>query len=677
MIPCAGEGLRRRTVVMMLVLVTALVLVGLGAGVLPARGAEPVLEPDGLSGTVEPMQGPPGTVFAFRVMGLVPNERVGTWLVDPRGGQHDLEEQVFADGTGQASWTWAAPGDAYGGAWTMHGRSFATREEVIVSFVVEGEAIPHTRQASTMVLPDASGEPGTTFTFVARGEFQPWEQVGSWFIQPDGTRLDADQGISADGNGQIYRVWTAPMDAMEGDWVFRARGINTLFQVDIAFHIDRSGYTLPPVPGYEVAPARGPRGTVFWFRADGFVPGERVGMWLILPDGRRQDYRPREWMFADAERGEFVWEWTAPADAPTGSWTMAIRGVSSRVQWNIPFVIEDVVAAPTPVPQPALWVVPERAPRGSTFRFAVSGYLPGEKVFFWAVNPDGRPVPNHRELEADEQGAAAWEWTVEPDEPPGRWVMVSRGDVGRQEGQVTFEVTAPEGLPDAVRVEPARGTPSTTFHFFASGFSAREEVDIWLTGPHEEPRRFDVSFDVREDLRTDEQGQVWWSWTAPENVPGGTWQMTARGADSRVERVVVFGMVRETPLPLPYSVSPASGPPGTVFHFSAEDVPTARAAFWLTAPDGSVIPTDHTDFRERWTLTVGDDGVVAWDWTAPPDAQRGVWLMVLRNRSEDPALDWSRADDPEEWEHELARSAEARRDSVIEFREYVIRFTVE
>jgi hypothetical protein len=353
----------------------------------------------------------------------------------------------------------------------------------------------------------------------------------------------------------------------------------------------------------------------------------------------------------------------------------------SRVQWDIPFAIEDVAVAPTPGPQPVLRVDPERAPRGSTFQFVGSGYLPGEKVFFWAINPDGRPVSRHthihEELEADAQGAAAWEWTVEPDEPPGRWMMVSRGDVSRKEGQVFFEVTAPEGLPDAIRVEPTRGMPATTFHFFASGFFAQEEVDMWLTGPHEEPQRFAISFDIREDLRTDEQGQVWWSWAAPENVPGGVWHLTVRGADSRVERVVPLTIVRETPLPLPYGVHPASGPPGTVFRFHAEDVPTARASYWLTAPDGSVIPTDHTDFRERWTLTVGEDETVDWEWTAPPDAQRGVWLMVLRNRSEDPALDWSKAADPEEWEQELARSAEARRDSVIEFREYVIRFTVE
>jgi hypothetical protein len=653
-----------------------------------------IARPDGAngaaSGTVSPTHGPPGTVFSFTLSGFYPEEQVGVWLSGPNDTRLDLEQRFFADSTGHLSLRWTAPADVPGGAWSLRAQGFATREEVIVPFTIEGPALPAAITPSFLVQPAHSGAPGTTFTFVGRGRFQPWEQVASWFVEPDGTTRSSQQGISADGSGQIYRVWTAPTDAPAGEWIFRTRGRNSGFQLDIPFSIVRAGEPgdsePPPQPGSSVSPPAGPPATTFVFTASGFEPGERLELWLTMPDTTSRDFRAGEWLYADDDTGTFQTEWTAPADVPGGTWYMNIRGARSRKHWEIPFTIEAPASNTTrseqrgntspSTTQPVLSVSPAQAPLGTRFQFRATGYKPGETVFFWATNPDGHPMPNHKEARADANGLVVWSWEVPHDEQPGLWTMTTRGDASRREGQVTFIVTDPAPQPEAIRMEPENGKPGTTFHFFAAGFYAGEEMSFWLTPPEPYAERQDQPGTIVEDMQADEQGEAWWNWTAPDQTAEGVWHMTARGDESRVERIIAFSIVRDTPLLPLYGVEPASGPPGTTFRFFARDIPTDHASYWLTRPDGTVIPDDHTDFQNNWILNAVEQDTFVWEWTAPADAPPGVWLMVIRSRPDQPDYDPSKNKDTRQRQHEKSRYVENRRDSVINHREYGIRFMI-
>jgi hypothetical protein len=669
-------------------LLSCLLLLLLGAVLVPITQVEAAV------GTVNPAIGTPGTTFTFYVAGYAAQEQVGYWITDPHGKRYDQQARLFADGNGQVVWTWTAPTDAAGGTWEMTLEGYRLHSPTVtVQFSIDAPAVPPSAVSSYMILPDTHGPPGTTFTFVSRGGFEPNEQVGTWIVQPDGSELRLETDISSDGNGQIYRVWQSPTNARGGDWFFVARGHNSRYSIRIPFHIDNPAdmvenpannqanptevvAAIDP-PTQQVTPDRGPRGTVFTFTAQGFAPGERVGTWVVRPDGTVVESFPDAYLYAaNNATGDVSWSWTAPMHEQTGRWVMVIRGITSRVEWEIPFYVVDTAVTPTPVTHPTLTVSPASVPRGRELQFTASGYKPGERIFYWAINPTGDPVANEKELEADQNGAVTWKWEVESDWPAGTWTMYTRGAAGLQEARVFFEVSGFEAFD--IRMQPASGAPGTTFEFQATGFYADEEMDFWLTTPESRSRRFDQEVDLTEEkLHADANGMISWRWTAPANVQAGRWHMTARGEESRVERVIAFDIVRATPLPDPYSVTPRSGPPGTTFTFSISDMPTSRAAYWVTAPDGTIYPPEGVD-RRSWRVAVDDNGNATWNWTVPADAQSGTWLMVVRNLSDNLKLrpPKDREDIPR-YEEDVKEYEEDVRDQAEEYREYVIRFTVE
>ncbi len=607
-------------------------------------------------GTVSPIKGPPSTIFTFTVSGFANREELATWLVDPEGNTHESELTIVADSMGQATFMWNAPSGIFGCYWHMQVRGYRSRDEVDIPFCIEAER-PHPPNISYMVMPAPQGGPGTTFTFVARGGgLEPYEQVGSWFIAPDGTTLDVDYGISTDANTQVYRIWTVPDDAMSGEWIFRAKGINTEAHIDVPFTIDNPARPegMPPPPKYTVTPAGSACGTTFFFTAKHFKPGERVSTWLIQPDGTMRDNAVDVYSYADNATGEIAWSWQAPCDAIGGRWQMVALGVQTRVEYAIAFDVYGI--APTPERPKNIAVSPVRGPKGTLLYFSAWGYTPGEAVFYWAVDPTGYPHANAEKLTANSTGHVAWEWDVEHDHPSGQWFMAARGDTSRIEQQVSFYVS--DEVAYATEVKPPMGAPGTTFDFTAAGFWAEEHMDFWVTDS------LGNTHDVERDLDSDGNGAVWWSWTAPQQAHGGEWRMVARGEDSRIERALSFLIVRETAPAKPFGVNPSYGTPGTTYTFYADGFTTDDVAYWLTAPDGTVIPEDRTRYREL-RVPVDANGRAIWSWTVPLDAQPGRWTMVVQSVQEhcDPM-------DP------FSNCPEAIEEFVVGYKKYEIEFWV-
>jgi hypothetical protein len=112
--------------------------------------------------------------------------------------------------------------------------------------------------------------------------------------------------------------------------------------------------------------------------------------------------------------------------------------------------------------------------------------------------------------------------------------------------------------------------------------------------------------------------------------------MIADGRVSRQSNHIPFTIVRETPPPppdLPYGVTPDSGPPGTTFTFFGEGFQKhERVSVWLTTPGpgGDIVRVYPDSEEEADEIGTDENGRIEFTWTAPPDAERGVWLLTMR-----------------------------------------------
>lgn len=364
--------------------------------------------------SVTPASGAPGATFTITADGFTPGERVGSWLVTPRGESVDGVPFLIADGAGAVTWRWASPAGAQAGTWQAVTSGRESRVEVVIPFTVTGaNPAPAAPAGPSGSVSPASGAPGATFTFTVGG-FDRTEKVAYWPTQPDGSvETSRREPVGADGDGRIVLEWRAPERAQGGAWTMTFRGQNSSREARVSFTIAAAA------PGAaSVSPASGSPGTTFTFRAEGFNVIERLDTWLERPDGARVE-GPKD---ARADRdGRVAWSWTAPADAPGGAWTMVAQGQDTKRVERIGFTITD--GAPQ---TPPASVSPERGGAGTTFTFTASGYEQGERVGYWLSRPDGSIERFDRELRADKDGRVTWSYTVPAGAQTGIYVMAAR-----------------------------------------------------------------------------------------------------------------------------------------------------------------------------------------------------------------------------------------------------------
>lgn len=154
--------------------------------------------------------------------------------------------------------------------------------------------LPQSKNAQ--VLPQA-GLPGTTFFLAAQG-FSAGEKVGVWVNSPDGAVYGAAFQVTADSAGSISNArvsFRTDKDTPLGVWSMVAQGVKS-GSVAVGYFLligDAIGRLPPPGPGVptsidaRVEPGAGPAGTVFFFDAWGFKPGEEVSPAIVASDGTR------------------------------------------------------------------------------------------------------------------------------------------------------------------------------------------------------------------------------------------------------------------------------------------------------------------------------------------------------------------------------------------------------
>lgn len=186
-------------------------------------------------------------------------------------------------------------------------------------------ASPAQAAGYTLAPVDASVRVGQVMVFEGTG-FVPGERVATWATSPDGGAVSGDYETTDHDTGALRVGFAVPKNGLNGRWSFTAFGETSKTPVITTFEVVGGSDTQEFQAGAQ--PTSGPPGTVFAFAATGYDEKEQVSYWMTAPNGSVFAAYPKGDR-AD-ENGRVDFTWTAPADAPRGTWVMTIQGLGKR-----------------------------------------------------------------------------------------------------------------------------------------------------------------------------------------------------------------------------------------------------------------------------------------------------------------------------------------------------------
>lgn len=264
-----------------------------------------------------------------------------------------------------------------------------------------GLALAQPPLAALRIAP-ASGAPGQVFT-VAGERYLPGEPVSFWLTAPDGSVRPVEASVSADDQGSVSRAGLRiATDASfgAGRWRLTGQGVSSGRAAIAAF-------TIVPPPADRrlgavahdglavrgngsIQPFGAPPGYAFTFRAAGFDPSERVGVWLTRPG--RDGIEPLDDRLVQSDgRGGVTVVFGTESQAE-GTWTITAQGVSTSRSVTAPFRLTRDYLAPPGTPLPASRggsVSPTSGGQRTVFQLSGAGFRANEVVEHWITAPDG------------------------------------------------------------------------------------------------------------------------------------------------------------------------------------------------------------------------------------------------------------------------------------------------
>jgi hypothetical protein len=173
---------------------------------------------------------------------------------------------------------------------------------------------------------------------------------------------------------------------------------------------------------------------------------------------------------------------------------------------------------------------------GQIITFAGGGFTPGERVVTWATAPD-QAVIGGNYANANSAGAIEFGFRVPSNALGGRWAMTAYGLASKTPVVAAFDVLgrSPDTANPQAAVAPSSGPPGTTFAFAAFGYDGKEKISYWFTAPDGK-----LYAAYPERAKSDRDGRVDITWTAPGDAQPGAWVITIQGLQSNVARAVPF-----------------------------------------------------------------------------------------------------------------------------------------
>lgn len=372
--------------------------------------------------------------------------------------------------------------------------------------------------ANTRVI--AEGGKDETFRIEGDG-FRPGERVRFLLSSPEcecrPTALDAQPLADVNGSISYAQVRFNARNYQRGRWYLTATG-QTSNRAGIAlFYVGEAPAGQPPAgqPGgvfVGTTPQSAAIGQALIIQGGGFLPGEKVSLWLTAPDQSVRAIPERPDADGNGSINGANIRVTIDNTFRAGAWFITAQGRSSGRQAIGSFRI-DAGAAPAPPPQgqapgdpnrlgliihPDLRVsgnggiVPLAAPPGGSFVFTASGFDANEKIGVWLTRPAGGGVEAIDDrLVQRTGGSIRVAFRVDRDQQ-GIWTITAQGANTKQAVTAPFKLTrdyvAPIGTPRPansrnVTVSPTEGGQRATFRLSATGFRANETLEFWVTSP--------------------------------------------------------------------------------------------------------------------------------------------------------------------------------------------------
>jgi hypothetical protein len=194
--------------------------------------------------------------------------------------------------------------------------------------------------------------------------------------------------------------------------------------------------------------------------------------------------------------------------------------------------------APTPARAagPSLSPAVPGVEAGDAITFAGQGFAPDERLSIWATAPN-QAVLGAGFVFTDDAGRAEITFRVPEDALGGTWAITAFGLESKTPAIAQFTVAGrpADSASLLAAAAPTSGGPGTIFSFAAAGFDSRERISYWFTGPD------GIVHDAyNQTERSDRDGRVDLTWTAPGDAPRGRWVVTIQGIKSGVARAVSF-----------------------------------------------------------------------------------------------------------------------------------------
>ncbi len=258
---------------------------------------------------------------------------------------------------------------------------------------------------------------------------------------------------------------------------------------------------VPPGVNGRAVPESGPPGTTFVFEAEGFEPGERVGVWITAPD--QSTFGASFQAVADAQ-GSITWERigiTTDYSFEEGIYSFNAQGVRSRREARAFFLVTAATAPGDPgrlgqivhdqLPrQGESFIVPVAAPPGYTFFLIGSGFQADEPVSAWVTAPNGESMAIDPEL-VFQDGGTAQALVDTTGLPEGVYTAVMQGQRSGTTVVAGFKLTsdfvAGPGTPRPANVNgsatPAEVPIGGVVQVRGEGLRPGEPLEYWITDP--------------------------------------------------------------------------------------------------------------------------------------------------------------------------------------------------